>query len=61
MNPESVKNPVIHICDFCKAQGFLNQTIFNHEGWYYCQNCLVDIPKLVNNKSKQSISQPSLF
>ncbi len=61
MNPDSVKHlPVTHICDFCKVQGFLNQTIFNHEGWYYCQNCLIEIPKMAA-KVKQTMHQPSLF
>jgi hypothetical protein len=61
MSPDSVKNvPVILICDFCKTQGLLNQTIFNHAGWYYCQNCLIEIPKMTN-RLKQTITQPSLF
>jgi hypothetical protein len=56
----SKTDSVIHICDFCKSQGLLNQTIFNHGGWYYCQNCLIEMPKMVN-KLKQKISQPSSF
>jgi hypothetical protein len=61
MNTDTVKNAsVIHVCDFCKTQGTLNQTIFNHEGWYYCQNCLIEIPKMTK-KSRQTLYQPSLF
>src|SRR5665213_3455910 len=53
MNTDSVKKAsVIHVCDFCKTQGSLNQTIFNHEGWYYCQNCLIEIPKMTKNRGK---------
>jgi hypothetical protein len=61
MNLDNVKHlPVTQLCDFCKAQGFLNQTIFNHEGWYYCQNCLVEIARMTK-KSRQTLIQPSLF
>jgi hypothetical protein len=48
------------VCDFCKAQGFLDQIIFNHEGWYYCQNCLAELSK-ISKSLYQKAHQPSLF
>jgi len=61
MHSNSLKNSsVMHICDFCKAQGLLDQTIFNHEGWYYCQNCLAELSK-ISKRLQQKQEQPSLF
>ncbi len=51
---------VVFTCDTCKTQGLLNHTIFNHEGWYYCLNCLAEIKELAENL-RQNIHQPRLF
>ena len=61
MNTQSLPKPsVVHTCDFCKKHGVLNQTIFNHAGWYYCQKCLVEMDR-ISKVIRQKIQQPSLF
>ncbi len=54
------KSPVSHQCDFCKTPGLLDQTIFNHAGWYYCQTCLDELDQLKIQLRAQE-QQPSLF
>ena len=58
MNTHTHKNSAVsHQCDFCKTPGLLNQTLFNHAGWYYCQNCLMELNQLtahLRNKEQQT-------
>lgn len=61
MNTHTKKtSPVSHHCDFCKTPGLLNQTLFNHAGWYYCQNCLSELNERTAHLRNQE-HQPSLF
>jgi len=61
MKTQFAKNvSVMQVCDFCKSHGLLDQVIFNHEGWYYCQNCLAELSKL-SKRLQQKSEQPSLF
>jgi len=60
MNAQNDKqSPVSHQCDFCKTSGLLNQTLFNHAGWYYCQSCLAKSAQLISQF--RSNEQTNLF
>lgn len=30
-------------CDFCRRKGIVGETLFNQDGWYFCEGCLREI------------------